>query len=160
MCSFRKKDVFCPRFGTYIWCQERDLNPRPPAYETRDYNHLFSLEVYLKLLKYILKVVAITTKNYKKLQKTTKIAKCGYLNLKLCSNSNYLFTTLIAELLPSNYLARTIIYLCVCLIKQSNFIHADFQILQSNQSNILGTHISRLIYKIYGGVKCLKKKQY
>ena len=24
--------------GIYWWCQERDLNPRPPAYETDDKN--------------------------------------------------------------------------------------------------------------------------
>jgi len=149
MCNFRKNDIFCPRFGTYIWCQERDSNPRPPAYETRGDAYHFTVEFYLKLLKYNFNVVLITTKT---IQKTTKQAKCMYLNPHSCIQAYYYITTLIAELLPSEYLAKlqNTIYLCVCLMEY-NFTQNVIFSSESKQS--LDTLISRFSTKLHGGVK-------
>jgi len=32
-----KNDIQDPKIGAYVWCQERDSNPRPPAYEDGHY---------------------------------------------------------------------------------------------------------------------------
>ena len=154
--NFRKKRCLSPRIRDLQWCQKRDLNSRPPAYEARVCTSIFWAEVYLKLLKYSFKVEEKTTNKDKKRQKTTKTAKCGIFYLNTCNPNYYKFTTFIAELLPSKF--QTIIfillkiYLCECLIK-TIYTQSKIHVLIFNPILESGTHLSRFSTKFYGGVE-------